>query len=550
MKLRRHQIFIIFVLFTIACLNLPVAAEDTAKESLPEFTEMFADMRDGVRLAANVYFPEDKGPWPVILTRTPYLKDNDRWHKGSSRYTNAGYVYLVQDSRGKGHSEGYYAAFQDDISDGDQTVAWVAKQEWCDGNVGITGGSAMGIAGNLAAIANPRHLKAAYIVVAPTSSFENNFVNGVFKEQDVGNWMRRQGAEEAVKVLKERSVRDVFWDRSDVNINLKHIRIPMYNVGGWYDIFSRGNLANFQYLQNYGANGARGNQKLLMGPFGHGPLSGELEYPGVDRLQISSDTEIRWFDYWLKGIENGIMDEPPVKYYMMASAKKGGLSEKNRFIEAANWPPASRKVRYYLDTNWKLTPKKPTAKSASTAYGFDPENPVPTVGGANLTLDRGPMDQRVIKNRKDYLRFETPVLTSDVAIAGQVIVELYAATSGLDTDFMAKLVDVYPDGYEAIVLDCPIRARYRKGRMPDDVTFMIPDVPDKMVIDLWSTAVTFETGHKIALHITSSNSPRFEVNPNTGEKAGGTEMKPKKVRNTVFYDKDHPSALVLPVVYF
>ena len=189
------------------------------------------------------------------------------------------------------------------------------------------------------------HLKAAYVVVAPTSSFENNFVNGVFKDQDVGGWLRRQGAEKALKALEERAVWDVFWDRSDVQRHLKYIRIPMYNVGGWYDIFFRGNLANFQYLQNHGANGARGNQKLLMAPFGHGQLSGDLAYPGADRLQISSDTEIRWFDFWLKGIDNGIMDEPPVKYYMMASARKGALSDKNRYIEAANWPPASREIR-------------------------------------------------------------------------------------------------------------------------------------------------------------------------------------------------------------
>ena len=197
-----------------------------------------------------------------------------------------------------------------------------------------------------------------------------------------------------------------------------------------------------------------------------------------------------------------------------------------------------------------MTKKHPIAASASSSYVFDPANPVPTVGGANLTIERGPMDQRVIKDRKDYLRFETPALTEDVTIAGQVKVELYAATSGLGTDFMAKLVDVYPDGYEALVLDCPIRTRYRKGRMPDDVTFMILDVSDRMVIDLWSTAITFETGHKIALHITSSNSPRFDVNPNTGEKPESNKIEPKKVRNTIFYDKDHPTALVLPVVYF
>ena len=158
------------------------------------------------------------------------------------------------------------------------------------------------------------------------------------------------------------------------------------------------------------------------------------------------------------------------------------------------------------------------------------------------------MDQRPIKGRSDYLRFQTPVLDRDVAIAGPVTVELYAATDGPDTDFEAKLVDVYPDGYEALVLDAPIRARYRDGRMPDQVKMMTPGAPEKLVIDLWNTALTFEKGHRIALHITSSNSPRFMVNTNDGA-APGEPGKPRVATNTIYLDKTHPSALVLPVIY-
>ena len=539
---------IVLVLFSMQFSGSASAAE-TESAPAPEHTEVFMEMRTGVKLAADVYFPTGESPWPVILTRTPYLKDSEGWPSRSKMYTEAGYVYVVQDCRGKGRSEGFYAPFEEGIPDGYDSVEWIAEQDWCDGNVGMSGGSAMGITGNLASIAAPPHLKAAYVVVAPTSSFANNFINGVFKEQDIGSWLRRQGAGDVVDMLKARVTRDVFWDRNDVAINLKYIRIPIFNVGGWYDIYLRGNLANFAYLQNRGTNGARGNQKLFMGPFGHGQLSGDLAYPGLDPQQMSGDMEIRWFDHWLKGIDNGIMDEPPVEYYMMASARKGKPSAKNRFIRAANWPPASRAVRYYLTPDGGLSKRNPTAASASTSYPFDPNDPVPTIGGANLTMELGPMDQRVITGRKDYLRFETPTLTEDVAIAGQVIAELYAATSGTDTDFMVKLVDVYPDGYEALVLDCPIRARYRYGRMPDDVKLMIPGVPAKLSIDLWSTAITFEAGHKIALHITSSNSPRFEVNPNTGEEPGSLKMTARVVENTIHHDKNHPSALALPVVY-
>ncbi|MDB5427041.1 MAG: hypothetical protein JWR43_1016 [Phenylobacterium sp.] len=408
----------------------------------------------------------------------------------------------------------------------------------------------MGITANEAAMAAPPHLKAAYVVVAPYDLMQNSYMGGVLKEKDVLGWSKGQGvSDEVLNTQRRRVGDDIFWNRAAMSTNRKYIQIPIYNVGGWYDIFDHGNVSNFEYLQNHGAKGARGNQKLLMGPFGHGALSGDLEYPGFDRLNLAGDQELRWFDYWLKGVDNGIMDEPPVGYYMMAGAEKGQLSPKNRLLTSANWPPANREVRYYLTPDKVLSGKAPSGDGVKVSYRFDPADPVPTVGGANLTFERGPMDQRAIPARQDYLRFQTPALDKDVTIAGPVKVELYGATDGLDTDFMAKLVDVYPDGYEALVLDAPVRARFRHGRMPDDVRMMTPGAPEELDIDLWSTAITFEKGHRIALHVTSSNSPRFEVNPNTGEAPGEHRQAPRVAANTVYMDAAHPSALVLPVVY-
>ena len=530
--------------------SAPPAASAAPQTPDVPHTEIFIAMRDGTKLAANVYLPEGTGPWPVILTRTPYLKDGRMYAAGSTRFTKAGYAYVVQDVRGKGHSEGFYSAFTNDIEDGYDTVEGLATQPWSNGKIGITGGSAMGITSNLAAVSNPPHLKAAYVIVAPNETFTTSFLGGVPKDKDTTDWLRGQKvAESVIDQALAGSVRSVFTDRAGPGASLKYVHIPMYNVGGWYDIFNTGNVTNFAYLQNHGASGAHGNQKLSMGPFGHGPLSGNLAYPGEDGLGGSSAQDLRWFDYWLKGINNGIMDEPPVDLFMMASAEKGAYSPKNRHIKAANWPLDYREMRYYLAPNLALTAAEPTVATAKTAYRFDPAHPVPTFGGANLTFDRGPMDQRAIKGRSDYLRFQTPVLDKDVVIAGPVSVDLYAATDGPDTDFEAKLVDVYPDGYEALVLDAPIRARYRNGRMADDIRMMTPGAPEKMTIDLWNTAITFEKGHRIALHITSSNSPRFDVNPNTGEAPGKHTMKPRVAENTIYFDKDHPSALVLPVVY-
>ncbi len=508
-------------------------------------TEEFAQMRDEVKLAANVFLPEGAGPFPVIVTRTPYLKDGERWAEGASKYTDAGFAYVVQDTRGKGHSEGFYRAFQDDLEDGYDTIEWLATRPWSNGRIGITGGSAMGITGNLAAIANPPHLQAAYIVVAPSSRFKYTFFNGVFKEADSGNWLRGQGVEESViNATKARVTWSASWALSDIESLRRNIDIPMFNVGGWYDIFSEGAIGNFSYLQNHGQPGARGNQKVLMGPFGHGPLSGDLQYPDG---RGNADQELRWFEYWLQDVDNGIMDEPPVTFYMMGAARKGALSAANGFREAANWPLATRQTRLYLGENQAL--ENSAGDAGRYRYRFDPQDPVATQGGGNLTFERGPMDQRAIGERGDYLRFETDTLDADVSIAGNVLVELWAATDGPDTDFMVKLVDVYPDGYEALVLDAPIRTRYRFGRDPEDVRMMAPDVPEKLVIDLWSTAITFEAGHKIALHVTSSNSPRFEVNPNDGSAPGAVDAKPRTARNTVHFGADKPSALVLPVIY-
>lgn len=526
----------------------------------PGAVEEYAVMRDGTRLAANVFRPAGKGPWPVILSRTPYLKDGRRTEqnpnpaeglaKQAKRYTDAGYVYVLQDVRGKGRSQGFYAAFENDIEDGYDSVEWAAAQPWSNGRVGMTGGSALGITANSAAMANPPHLVAAYVVVAPADRLSYSYPGGVLKEKDTIGWLRQQGtSEEQLDRVRQRAFDDVSWNRVAMTTNRKYIDIPIFNVGGWYDIFNGGTVDNFAWLQNHGAPGARGNQKLLMGPFGHGQLSGDLEYPGNDRIGLAGDQEIRWFDHWLKGADNGIMDEPPVSYFMMASAKKGALGPKNRMIAAANWPPAHREVRYYLAEGRALTTRAPTDAEEKISYRFDPARPVETFGGANLTFERGPMDQRAVGQRQDYLRFQTPVLEKDVAIAGPVKMELWAATDGPDTDFVVKLVDVYPDGYEALVLDAPVRTRFRDGRMPGEVRMMTPGAPEKLTIDLWPTALTFEKGHRIAVHVTSSNAPRFEVNPNTGEAPGSAKLKPRVAVNTVYLDASRPSAIVLPVVY-
>ncbi len=247
-------------------------------------------------------------------------------------------------------------------------------------------------------MAAPPHLKAAYVVVAPYDLLANSYMGGVLKEKDSIGWQKQQGAsDEVLDRQRSRVSDDIFWNRGAMSTNRKYIKIPMFNVGGWYDIFNHGNISNFEYLQNEGAKGARGNQKLMMGPFGHGELSGDLEYPGSDRLSLGGDQEIRWFDYWLKGADNGIMDEPPVSYFMMGPARKGAYSPTNGVRTSANWPPANREVRYYLTPDKGLVAKAPAAADVKVTYRYDPANPVPTVGRRQPHLrarPRGPARHR------------------------------------------------------------------------------------------------------------------------------------------------------------
>jgi uncharacterized protein len=536
------RIFSTLSTLLVVLLSAAVFAAEPIKQ------EVMMPMRDGVKLATNVYLPAGDGPWPVVLTRTPYNKDGA--DLSAKIYNERGYALVSQDVRGRYASEGIDQPFEVDMPDGYDTVEWIAQQPWSNGKTGIFGTSAPGITSNLAAAAAPPHLIAAYITVAPDSLFyRSRFVGGVFKESHSGGWLRGQGiSEERIAAYKARAVLDQGWIDSDFLFHRQNVEIPVYNVGGWHDIYAEGSLYNYLYLQNEGNPKARGKQKLSMGAFGHGALQGDLIYPGGGLINGDIQQQLRWWDYWLKDQDNGIMDEPAVSYYMMASARKANPSPLNRVIQADHWPPQHELTRFYLQPGGNISTTMPTADSASSTYKFDPANPVPTVGGQNLGRDVGPKDQREIGERQDYLRFETPILNEDLVIAGHVDMELFVSTDAMDTDFVVKLVDIYPDGYEALILDYPIRMRFRDGQTKDDVKMATPGKVEKLKINMWSTAQTFEKGHRLGVQVTSSNYPRFAVNPNNGAALDDFTTPANIAENTIYFDAQRPSAIVLPVV--
>ena len=357
-------------------------------------------MRDGVKLATNVFLPPGDGPWPVVLTRTPYGKGKAaEREKQEAEYARRGYVRIVQDCRGKFASEGQYRAFIDDINDGYDTVEWAAAQPWSNGKIGMIGGSAMGITANHAAMSGAPHLVCNVVIVAHGSSYHNSgYPGGIFLKNMNEEWLRGQGVPPANVPRPIHRVYDDSFRDLDMQHYLAKIRTPTINIGGWYDIFSQGNIDCFVGLQNQGAEPARGNQKLIMGAFGHGKLAGDLKYP-ADAGRYDAGLGFRWFDHWLKGEDNGVEREPAVRYYLMGDTMDPSAPG-NAWRTAETWPPPGEVTPYYLAAGGNLSPKPPAENASSSeaadTFTYDPKDPVPTVGGNNLMLPLGPMDQRTV----------------------------------------------------------------------------------------------------------------------------------------------------------
>ncbi len=458
---------------------------------------------------------------------TPWLKE--------------GFAVVMQDCRGRFKSEGRYLPFMDDHLDGYDTVEWIAAQPWSNKKIGMYGGSALGITANQASIMAPPHLTAMYVTVAPASAYQHAiFTGGIFRREINEVWLKSQNALDVLAETLRHYKQDGYWDIREGRLHWSKVRVPVYNQGGWYDVFLQGNIDNFAGLQHHGGKGARGNQKLMMGPWAHGPVE-EVKYP--ENSAQPQREAVRWFEYWLKGIDNGIMREPAVKYYVMGDVTDP-KAPGNEWRTASDWPPASRKVSLYFDEKGLLTSQLPSSQDARTSYTYDPAKPVPTIGGSNLTIKKGPMDQRAIGERKDVIKFQTRTLEAPLEITGPVKVELWSESDVPDTDWMAKLIDVYPDGTERLILDSALRARFREGF--DREVMMEKGKIYKFEIDLWSTSLIVNRGHRIAVHVTSSNDPRFDPNPNTG-KALRADKEVRTATNTIHHSRKYASRVVLPV---
>ena len=556
-------------------------------------------MRDGILLYADVYRPLPTGRHPVLVQRTPYEKSQFAVTGiDYLRAARAGYAVVVQDVRGRFSSPGEFYPFLHEIADGYDTVEWAAVQPWSNGRVGMVGGSYLGATQWLAAIARPLHLRALFPAVTPSDYQEGwAFRGGAFQLGFCLSWvlgplvlanfqhlaasnpslagsreMLIQAADQMGEAFRRLPLRqlpyfangaapyyddwlehaddEAYWDRWRIETHHSELAIPAYHVGGWYDTFLAGTLHSFAGLQAAQA----APQRLIIGPWTHATpltsLAGELDF-GLASAASSIDLDgiqLRWFDHWLRDKPSGLLEEPPVRLFVMGE---------NRWRDEQEWPPARvRETRYYLHSQgnansargdgW-LDTHSPTAEPADT-FEYDPHDPVPTRGGGlccdPFFLPGGAFDQRQVENRRDVLVYTSAVLERDMEVTGPVQLRLWAASSAPDTDFTAKLVDVYPSGAAYNLADGIIRARYRQSRSYPSL--LQPGSVYEFVVDIGATSNLFKAGHRIRLEVSSSNFPRFDRNPNTGTPLGASS-ETRSATQTVLHNEARPSFLILPV---
>ncbi|MHB8996963.1 MAG: CocE/NonD family hydrolase [Armatimonadota bacterium] len=530
--------------------------------------------RDGASLSTDLYLPagyQQGDRVPVIFVCTPYDKSRpssaDYWR---DTFVNNGYAFAYQDMRGHyaSASAGRGAPRHDD---GYDTIEWLAAQPWCTGKVGMLGYSHLGAAQYEASVTTPPHLACALPAQAPANYYTDPLFPPALRKADYETILRGVFSARTVQLINRRI-------RSQQDNRLDNFNVPMLHSGGWYDFYKEGTIEMFRALQEHGGPGARGKQKLLIGPWGHGVLQekdygqplelpGGMTYPANARHDWPKEIWLPWFDYWLKDKPTGIMEQPAVQYYLMGATDDADAPG-NEWVNADTFPPPSMPTTYYAHADGTLTTEAPAAANAVRTYQYDPKNPVPTVGRVHARLPvNGPLDQRPVEDRPDVLVFATPPLSEPLKLVGQLRVRLWGASDRTDTDFTAKLTDVYPGGHSMIFADGIVRARYRNTFLREEL--LIPGQVYEFNLDLGYIALILAPGHRLRLALSSSNFDRFDLNPNTGQpygdhavsrallaerlKAAPPPGEPQYTEalvatNSVYFDQSRPTQVILPVV--
>ena len=534
-----------FVVAAVVALTTPMPASGQT------FVTVSAD--DGTPLATDIYQPFGSGPHPVILIRTPYGRDG--WVEACFAFSLLGYACVAQDTRGRGDSGGDDTVFRDDADDGRATIEWLTEQSWCDGNIGMFGGSAFAITQYLPAPGAASALRSIAPVVATPDLYHHAFLQGgAIREALAEYWLDGQGSGFFYDEVLEHRLKDAWWDDLEVLEHAGSVHAEGVHVGGWYDIFGQGTLDGFTTFQDAGGSGAVGRQHLIMGPWTHGGLftnsAGDLTYP-PNAVRDPLTMLLPWYDATLRGDASAIEDWPAARVYLMGAVGEPGAPG-NKWIDLDQWPPPVRPRHFYLSDTSGLSMRLP--EPGELTLVSDPSDPVPTLGGANLhpslivdgrEMGDGPQDQRSIEARSDVLTFTTEPLVQPVTVMGPVRAQVWLVPDTPDLDLAVRLTDVYPDGRSMLVLDGIQRARMRCGDEAE--CLLMPGEPVELTVELWSTALVFNAGHQIRISVSGSNSPRFEVNPNDGLDLN-LETPGQVAQPRLLFGADHPSRLELPVL--
>lgn len=509
------------------------------------------EMSDGIRLATDIYRPEGRRPWPVLLVRTVYSRNAAHVPRDAESRTKEGWVLVIQDTRGRFDSEGANHAFEADgwagHHDGADTLAWIRRQPWCNGQVATGGASALGITQLLLAGKGAQPIATQHIVVGAPNLYDIVYRQGVFRRSMIEDWLKGTGfAPEMLSLWTKHSSYDAYWEKRNLEGRYDSIGTPALHYGGWFDIFTQGTIDSYIGYNDHGGRGARGKQRLLMGPWTHAVGSaqaGDLSFPDANKAPTKARHLGDWINFKVKGVDRGIASDPPVIYYVMGDTSDPRAP--GNFWRGANrWPrPDARPTPFYLHADRALTTAKPL-EAGSLSYVHDPADPVPTVGGPWLTLPAGPKDQAIVEARPDVLVFTSEPLTAPLEVTGRLSAKLWISSDAPDTDFFVRLCIVGADGRSYNIAEGAIRARFWKSLREENL--LQPGEVYPLMIDLWSTSIVFNAGNRLRVQVASSSAPGYEVNPNDGLplKASGP---PRPARNTLHLSPEHPSQIILPV---
>lgn len=523
--------------------------------SVAERHEMIP-MRDGKRLSAYLYFPPGDGPWPVLFEQRYADIRGAATRKAAASMAEGGYVVVLVNYRGTYESEGTWVGYRalgwGELKDGYDTCEWLATQKWCSGKVGTFGSSQGGYAQNFLAVTQPPHLVAQYMVDTGLSLFHEGYRIGGTTRPKRFLALNTTRPEDNRKLLEEwfrHPHYDDYWRDEDCSLHFDKMNVPCFTIGSWYDFMNQGSIASFQGRQEKGGPNSRGKQQLIIGPWLHGRLNkgnkvGDLVYP-ENAIWPEREHMLRWFDYWLKGKDTGVERDPPVRYYVTGAVGESNAPG-NVWRTADSFPPKtsqlSESASYYLQAKGGLSREKPMDAEGGTSYESDPLHPMQIPG----TAFPGAKDARPFEEQAEVRTFTSEPLTEPVEWTGRVRAELQFSSTAKDTDVLVRVSDVYPDGRSILIIDYPLRARYREGF--DHEALLTPGEVATLAYDIGWISQIFAKGHRIRVTVASTGAPLYEPNPQTGEPL--TIEFPSKVvsaTNTIYHNRAQASRILAPL---